>query len=155
MADKSYVPPKGRVLTPYLCCRNAAKAIEWYSEVFGARLTWDPFLDPEGRVGHAELEIDGAVFMLSDAYPDEGVGAPVAGQLPTYAMNLYLPDVDATTAAAESAGATVESRPADAFHGARSATIVDPFGVRWMLATHLRQLSEEDFQAARADFAGE
>ncbi len=155
MADKSYVPPKGRVLTPYLCCRDAAKAIEWYSEVFGARLTWDPFLGPDGRVGHAELEIDGAVFMLSDAYPDAGVAAPAPGQLPTYAMNLFLPDVDATVAAAEKAGATVETQPADAFHGARQATVIDPFGVRWMLSTHLRQVSEEDFQAARADFAGE
>jgi PhnB protein len=154
MPEKSYVPPKGRVLTPYLCCRDAAKAIEWYGEVFGARLTWDPFRDPDGRIGHAELEIDGAVFMLSDAYPDEGVEAPAADRLPTYAMNLYLPDVDVTTETAERAGAVVDRQPADAFHGARSATIIDPFGVRWMLATQLRQVSEEDFQAARADFAG-
>jgi PhnB protein len=70
-------------------------------------------------------------------------------------MNPYLPDVDATTATAERAGAVVESAPADAFHGARTATVVDPFGVRWMLATHVRQVSDEEFQAARADFAGE
>ncbi|GAB2601298.1 VOC family protein [Kribbella endophytica] len=155
MADKSYVPPTDRVLTPYLCCRDAAQAIEWYGEVFGARLTGDPFLGEDGRVGHAELEIDGAVFMLSDAYPDAGVEAPAKDRLPTYAMNLYLPDVDATAAAAERAGAVVVSAPADAFHGARSATLVDPFGVRWMLATQLRQVSDEELQAARADFAGD
>jgi len=152
MSEKSYVPPKGRVLTPYLCCRDAARAIEWYGEVFGARLTWDPFVDPDGRIGHAELEIDGATIMLSVAYPDL-VDAPTPGRLPTYALNLYLPDVDATTAAAEQAGATVERQPADAFHGARTATIVDPFGIRWMLATHVRQASDEEFEAARAGFA--
>jgi uncharacterized glyoxalase superfamily protein PhnB len=152
MTEKSYVPPKGQVLTPYLCCREAAKAIDWYGEVFGARLSWDPFIDADGRIGHAELEIDGAMIMLSDGYPDL-VDAPVAGRLPTYAINLYVPDVDITTAAAEEAGATVERPPADAFHGARSATFVDPFGVRWMVATHLRQVSDEEFAAARADFA--
>jgi PhnB protein len=154
MTEKSYVPPKGRVLTPYLCCREAAKAIDWYGEVFGARLTWDPFVDPDGRIGHAELEIDGAVFMLSDGYPDAGVEAPPEDILPTYAMNLYVPDVDATTAAAEKAGATMQRPPGDTFHGARTATFVDPFGVRWMVATHLRQVSDEEFEAARADFAG-
>ena len=90
--------------------------------------------------------------MLSDAYADL-VDAPAPGRLPTYALNLYLPDVDATTAAAERAGATVERQPADAFHGARTATIVNPFGIRWMLATHLRQVSEEEFEAARTDFS--
>ena len=144
------MPPKGQVLTPYLCCREAARAIEWYGEVFGARLTWEPFLDPDGRIGHAEIEIDGAAVMLSDAYP-ELVDAPEPGRLPTYAVNLYVPDVDATTAAAERAGATVERPAADAFHGARSATIVDPFGVRWMLATQVRQASDEELEAARAE----
>ncbi|MEV5961068.1 glyoxalase/bleomycin resistance/extradiol dioxygenase family protein [Kribbella sp. NPDC051952] len=149
---KSYLAPQGRVLTPYICCRDAARAIEWYIDVFGARLTSEPFMDPDGRVGHAELEIDDAVIMLSDAYPDL-VEAPAADRLPTYALNLYLPDVDATTAAAERAGATVERPPADAFHGARSATVLDPFGIRWMLATQVREVSDEEFDAARTDFA--
>jgi uncharacterized glyoxalase superfamily protein PhnB len=126
MSNQPYVPPKGRVLTPYICCREAAKAIEWYGEVFGARLTWDPFIDPDGRVGHAELEVDGAVFMLSDGYPEAGVEAPARDRLPTYSMNPYLPDVDAAVAAAERAGATIESPPVDAFYGSRTATIVDP-----------------------------
>jgi uncharacterized glyoxalase superfamily protein PhnB len=153
MTNRPYVPPKSRVLTPYICCRDAANAIEWYREVFGARLTWDPFIDPDGRVGHAELEVDGAVFMLSDGYPEAGVEAPAPDRLPTYSMNLYLPDVDATVASGERAGATIESPPADAFYGSRTATIVDPYGVRWMLATHLRQVSEEELAAARAEFA--
>jgi PhnB protein len=154
MSEKAYVPPDGEVLTPYLCCREAANAIEWYGEVFGARLREDPFVGPDGRIGHAALEIDGAPFMLSDGYAEASVEAPAQDRLPTYAMNLYVPDVDATAVVAEREGATVESPPADAFHGARSATILDPFGIRWMLGTHLRQVSDADYQAARADFAG-
>jgi PhnB protein len=154
MTDKSYVPPIGRVLTPYLCCRDAAKAIEWYGEVLGAKLVWDPFVGPDGRIGHAELEVDGAVFMVSDAYPEQGVHSPPEDQPPTYGMSLYVPDVDATTAAAEKAGAKVEKAPVDMFHGSRQSTVLDPFGIRWVLATHLREVGMETFDAARAGFAG-
>jgi PhnB protein len=153
MTEKSYVPPGGRVLTPYLCCRDAARAMEWYGEIFGARPTWEPFVDADDRIGHAELEVDGAVFMLSDGYPEVGVAAPPEDALPTYAMHLHVPDVDATTAAAEKAGATVQRPPEDQFYGARAATLVDPFGVRWMIATHLRAVSDEEIETARAGFA--
>jgi uncharacterized glyoxalase superfamily protein PhnB len=91
--------------------------------------------------------------MLADGYPEAGVEEPARDRLPTYSMNLYLPDVEATVAAAEPAGAAIESPPADAFYGSRTATIVDPYGVRWMLATHLHRVSD-DVAAARADFAG-
>jgi PhnB protein len=92
--------------------------------------------------------------MLADGYPEAGVEEPARDRLPTYSMNLYLPDVEATVAAAEPAGATIESPPADAFYGSRTATIVDPYGVRWMLATHLHRVSDDHVAAARADFAG-
>lgn len=149
----SYLPPHGRVLTPYVCCRDAAKAIDWYGEVFGARPTETPFVGADGRIGHAELEIDGTAFMLSDAYPEVGVAAPTADGLPTYAMNLYVPDVDSTVAAAEKAGATIEKPLADTFYGARAATFRDPFGVRWSVATHLRDVGDAALDAAKADFA--
>lgn len=150
---RSYLPPHGRVLTPYLCCRDAAKAIEWYGEVFGARPTETPFVGADGRIGHAELEIDGTGFMLSDGYPEAGVEAPAVDRLPTYAMNLYVPDVDATVNAAEKAGATIEKPLADTFYGARAATFRDPFGVRWSVATHLRDVGEAALDAAKANFA--
>jgi PhnB protein len=149
----SYLPPHGRVLTPYLCCRDAAKAIEWYGEVFGATPTETPFVGPDGRIGHAELEIAGTGFMLSDGYPEAKVAAPSEDAFPTYAMNLYVPDVDATVAAAEKAGATIEKPLADTFYGARAATFLDPFGVRWSVATHLRDVGEEALDAAKANFA--
>jgi PhnB protein len=153
MTAKSYVPPKGRVLTPYICCRDAAKAIDWYGEVFGATLTGEPYVEADGRVGHAEIEIDGGVVMLSDAYPSFGVAAPPADQLPTYALVLYVADADATVAAAERAGAAVQRAVEDMFDGSRRGTIVDPFGIRWMLGTHLRDVTEADLTAAGDDFA--
>ena len=122
--------------------------------MLGARLVEDPFVGPDGRIGHAELAVDEVHFMLSDSYPEAGVVAPEEGRLPTYAMHLYVPDVDATTSAAERAGASVEIAPADQFDGRRSATVVDPFGVRWMLTTQARRLSEEEYAAARTAFAG-
>jgi hypothetical protein len=94
---KPYVPTKGRVLTPYICCREAAKAIEWYGEVFGATLTGEPYVEADGRIGHAEIEIDGGEVMLSDAYPSFCVDAPPADQLPTYTLVLYVADTDETS----------------------------------------------------------
>lgn len=152
--SRPYVPPGGRVLTPYLCCRNAGAAIEWYVDVFGARLTYQPYVDADGRVGHAEIDIDGAALMLSDGYPEVGVTEPSPDQLPTYSMYLHVPDVDATVALAVEGGAIVQREAEDAFHGARVATIIDPFGIRWTLAKHLHTVSDEVFDAARKGFAG-
>lgn len=155
MTSKAYVPPDGRMLTPYICCRETSKAIEWYVDVFGARLTEEPYVGADGRIGHAEIDIDGAAIMLSDGYPEVGVGEPASHQLPTYSLYLHLPDVDTTMATAARAGATVQHEVEDAAHGARVGTILDPFGVRWMLATHTRTVGEDELGAARRDFAAD
>jgi PhnB protein len=150
----SYVPPGATVLTPYICPRDAARAIDWYVDVFGAVETMDRFVDPDGRIGHASLDIDGAELMVSDAHPDYGAVAPEPGnRAATFALNLYVPDVDETVRVAEAAGADVQRRPADEFYGSRLAVFVDPFGVRWMVATHLRTISEEDMAAAAGSYA--
>jgi PhnB protein len=153
MANGSHVPPKGWVLTPYVCCRNAAEAIEWYGEVFGAAPTGEPFVDGDGRIGHAEIAIDGAAIMLSDGYPEVGVVAPEPDRPATYSLSLYVPDVDATVAAAERAGATVQRPVEDQFYGARMGVIVDPFGVRWMIATHVREVPDEELATARQEYS--
>jgi PhnB protein len=152
MPDRSYVPAGGQVLTPYICCREATKAIEWYGEVLGARLIGEPFVDPDGRVGHAEIEIDGAPVMLSDAYPEVHVAAAEPGADATYTLHLYVPDADATVAAVARAGATVQREVEDQFYGARMGVIVDPFGVRWMVSTQVRSPGEDEMSAARQTF---
>lgn len=152
----NHLPP-GTVsaLTTYVCPRDAAKAIDWYVDVLGAEEEGDRFLEADGRVGHAQLRIGGAQLMLSDAFPDYGAVAPEPGnRAATFALNLYVPDADATMAAAEAAGAVVQHTVEEQFYGSRLGTMVDPFGVRWMIATHVRDVSAEEMTQAAADFAG-
>ncbi|MGZ4444560.1 MAG: VOC family protein [Nocardioidaceae bacterium] len=137
MTDKSYVPEWAGVVTPYLCVRDCAKAIDWYADVFGAVEMGERYVEQGGRIGHAALAIDGDVVMLSDSFPDFGAEAPPEGNRTTsYALNVYVPDVDATMAKAEAAGAFVQAPAEDQPYGSRMGKIFDPFGVRWMIATH-------------------
>ena len=154
MESARHVPPGGQVVTPYICPRDAAEALDWYGEIFGARETVDRFVDPDGRIGHAEIEIGGNSIMVSDAYPDYGAIAPPAGNTTaTFALNVYVPDADATVATAAREGATIQRPVEEQFYGSRMGTIVDPFGVRWMIATHIRDVSESEIAKAASEFA--
>ena len=155
MADENYVPAGGQVLTPYICPRNAARAIGWYADVFGAQETVERFVDPDGRIGHAQVSIAGADLMISDAHPDYGAIAPEPGSpWATFALSIYVPDADATVAAAERAGATVQRPVEEQFYGSRMGVIMDPFGVRWMVNTHVREVSEAEMAQAAHDYPG-
>jgi PhnB protein len=135
-AEKPYVAPWGGVLTPYICPRSCADAIDWYVSLFAAVEQGERYVT-DGKVGHAVLEIDGALLMLSDSFPEYGAEAPPEGnRTATYALYLHVPDVDETLAAAGRAGADVHRPPEDQPYGARMGAMIDPFGVRWMIATH-------------------
>jgi PhnB protein len=154
-AHDDRVTPGQPVLIPYICVREAASAIDWYVDVFGATETTRRFVEPDGTIGHAALEIGGADLMLSDAHPDYGAVAPEPGNTTaTYALNIYVPDADSTVAAAERAGAVVQRRVEEQFYGSRMGVIVDPFGVRWMVATHVRDVSQEEIDRAAAEYSG-
>jgi uncharacterized glyoxalase superfamily protein PhnB len=136
-------------LTPYLCAADAAAAIEWYVGVLGAveqiRYTGD-----DGRIGHAELSIGGATFMLSDEYPEVGHGvvSPTSLGGTPFAMHLDVPDVDAVHERVVADGrAGVDHPPQDEPYGARSFGIVDPYGFRWMIQTPLGNPSIEEIEA--------
>jgi len=152
---KPYVPSWGGLLTPYICPRDCAQAIAWYVDVLGATELGDRYVEPSGKVGHAVLDIDGAQVMLSDAFPDYGCDAPPPGnRTATFALNLYVPDADATVAKAEAAGAVVQRPVEEQFYGSRMGTMVDPFGVRWMVATHVKDISRADLDQAARDYGG-
>lgn len=123
-------PPVGAAI-PYLAVPDARRAINWYVEVFGAVLEGDPIVMPDSRIGHAELALAGGRLYLADEHPEIGVVAP---QPDAAAVSLVLAvsDVAARVAAATSAGAHLLREIAEAY-GSRNATIVDPFGHRWML----------------------
>jgi predicted enzyme related to lactoylglutathione lyase len=129
-------PPAAEVaaVVPYIAVADGTGALDWYGEAFGARLRGDPILMPDGRVGHAEVEIEGGVLMLADEYPELGVVAPRPGQGAAVTLHLTVPDVDGATARAVGAGATLERPPADHPYG-RNAVVRDPFGHRWLLAS--------------------
>ncbi len=126
--------------TPYLCCRDAARALEFYGKAFGATEVMR-LADPSGKIGHAEIKIGNAVLMLADEHPDFGVMSPQSIGGTAVTIHLYVPDVDALVRQAAAAGATVQRPPTDEFYGDRSATLSDPFGHRWMFATHKEDVS--------------
>ncbi|MDY6997796.1 MAG: VOC family protein, partial [Actinomycetota bacterium] len=116
---------------PYLAVSDARAAISWYIETFGAVAVGAPVEMDDGRIGHAELTISGGVMYLADEYPEIGVKAP-SPQAASVSLMLAVPDTDAAVQRARERGAAVHTDVREA-HGSRNATIVDPFGHRWML----------------------
>ena len=139
------IPADYRGVTPYLCIKGAARALEFYQRAFGAKETMRR-AQPDGRIGHAEIRIGDAVVMLADEFPEMGFQSPqTLGGSPVNLM-VYVQDVDAFVKQAEAAGATVQRPPADQFYGDRMATLTDPFGHSWSFATHIEDVSEEEMQ---------
>jgi uncharacterized glyoxalase superfamily protein PhnB len=120
---------------PYLAVRDGRQALAWYTEVLGAVVRGEPIVMPDNRIGHAELEIGGGLIYLADEFPDLRVIAPTRAGSPV-SLVLAVADVDALVPVAERAGAEVLRHPEDNY-GHRGATVVDPFGHRWMLQTAL------------------
>ena len=117
---------------PYLAVANAREAIAWYVDTFGAALVGEMYEMDDGRIGHAELAIGGGVFYLADEYPELGLKAPVP-QSTSVSLMLHVADADATLERARVRGAHVQREPYENY-GSRNATIIDPFGHRWMLS---------------------
>jgi PhnB protein len=148
------IPDGYHSVTPYLVCRGAARAIDYYKKVFGAEeLMRMPA--PGDRVGHAELRIGDSVVMLADEHPEMGARSPeTVGGTPVSLM-VYVADVDAVYKKAIAGGAR-ENRPlADQFYGDRSGTITDPFGHQWTIATHIEDVSPEEMERRMAKAHGQ
>ena len=151
----SHIPQGYHSVTPYLIVAGAAEAIRFYGEAFGAeevlRMTM-----PGGRIAHAEVKIGDSHIMLSDEWPDMDFLGPKARGGATASLMIYLEDVDAAWDRAIAAGCTAERPPEDQFWGDRMGTLVDPFGHRWSLATHIEDVSDEELQRRMAAaFGGE
>ena len=127
----AHAPPRPAAL-PYLCVANARDAIAWYVDTFGATVVGQPYEMDDGRIGHAELAIGDGVLYLADEYPEIGLKAP-APQSTSVSLMLHVPDADATLERARERGAQVQGEPYENY-GSRNATIIDPFGHRWMLS---------------------
>ena len=125
--------PAIAAVTPYLAVAGADRALDWYADAFGARRRGEPIVMPDGRIGHAELEIAGGVVMLSEEHPEIGVVAPVPGQGVPVTIHLEVADVDAVIGRAVEAGADLD-RPAADYDYGRNGVIRDPFGHRWLIS---------------------
>jgi uncharacterized glyoxalase superfamily protein PhnB len=132
-------------LVPYIRCTPAAAAIDFYTRVFGAQEVYR-LTDPEGRIGHAELQIDGQWLYLSDAYPEYDCLAPTKDGDTFVSLHLVVENVDALVETARQHGAKFASEPKDEFYGYRGAIVIDPFGHRWMLNQLLVEMSIGEIQ---------
>lgn len=128
-----------------LAFHNAKEAIVFYADAFGAVELYR-LIDPEsGKVGHAEITINGVLVMLSDEYPEYNKSPRTLGGTPVR-ICLMVDDVHAATERARKAGATVTREPADQFYGHRSASLTDPFGHEWMLQCEIEKVSPAEMQ---------
>ena len=134
-------------ITPHLVCAGAADAIAFYTRAFGAEeLMRLP--GPGGTLAHAAVRIGDSMLMLMDEFPDWDACGPVALGGTPVTIHLALPDVDSAFERAVEAGAIARMAPADMFWGDRYGVVEDPFGHRWSMATHIRDVSPEEMAAA-------
>lgn len=122
---------ESRALTPYLCVADGRAALAWYAEVLGAQVG-EPWMDDEGKVGHAEMTVSGCRVFLSESFPDYGVEPPVHGRGAPMSLTLEVDDTAAWLERARAAGATV-TREVEEQPERVVATFLDPSGHRWLL----------------------
>src|SRR4051794_22295092 len=146
MADVQPIPDHYPRVTPYLHVDGAAEAIDFYCKVLGATQRGDQMRGPDGKVGHAELELGNSVIMLADSNPDFGALDPkMVGGTPM-TIHVYVEDVDAVQQAALDAGATELRGVETQFYGDRSGRFEDPFGHHWNIASHVEDVPPEEMQ---------
>ena len=139
------IPEGYSTLTTYFTVDDAAKAIEYYKRAFGAE-EQVRMLGPDGKVGHAELQIGDSKLMLSDPVPQASTKPPKEIGGTTASVFMYVDDVDAVVEQAVDAGATITMEVEDQFWGDRFGTITDPFGHVWSIATHIEDLTPEEIE---------
>ncbi len=152
-ANVKPIPEGYHSVTPYLIVAGADKAIAFYKEAFGATET-TRLATPDGKVMHAEITIGDSQVMLTDESRDCGSLGPLTVGGTPVSIVLYVEEVDAVVSRAVAAGAKIEMPVADMFWGDRMGTVVDPFGHRWSVATHVEDVGPAEIETrAQALFA--
>jgi PhnB protein len=145
------IPENYPRITPYLIVDGANEAIDFYTKVLGATER-SRMAGPDGRIGHAELEIGDSVIMLADENPQMSIVGPKALGGSPVMIHAYVEDVDAVFGAAKAAGATPSRDVQDQFYGDRSGRFEDPWGHSWDVSTHVEDVPPEEM-AKRAEEA--
>jgi PhnB protein len=136
------IPDGYGTYTPYYVVDGAAEFIDFLNKAFGAEETLR-MPAPGGRIGHAEVRIGSSMLMLADAGPPEHPARQFNGML-------YVNDVDAVFKTAVAAGATSERQPENMFYGDRMGGVVDKWGNRWWIGTHVEDVSPEEMERRMA-----
>jgi len=144
------IPEGYHTLTPFLTVRNAERAIEFYKQAFGAQER-GVAKGPDGKVMHAEVKIGDSVIMLSDEFPEFGSLSPQSIGGSPMGLHIYIENVDAAFDRAVKAGAQVEMPVADQFWGDRYGKLKDPFGHKWSIATHVKDMSADEMKRSMDD----
>ena len=146
------VPEGYHTVTPSLACRDAARAIEFYKDAFGAEER-DRFLAPDGRIAHAEIKIGDSIVMIGEENPAMGCSSPLTLEGTPVSLYVYVNDVDSAWKRATAVpGATVKMPLDDMFWGDRMGALIDPFGHVWNLAQHKKDLTRAEVDAAGKAF---
>lgn len=139
------IPEGYHTITPFFTVSDAERAIEFYTKAFGAE-SRGAMKGPDGKIMHAELKIGDSIVMLADEFPDFGALAPESGGSTSMGLHIYVDNVDAAFERAVKAGAQVEMPVMDQFWGDRYGRLKDPFGHKWSIATHTKDLSLEEMK---------
>ena len=153
MANVNPIPNSYPRVIPYLAVDGAAEAIEFYKDVLGAEERMRMPM-PDGKIGHAEIQIGDSHVMLADEFPEMGFLSPLTVGGSPVMMHLYVEDVDATANKAVAAGAKVTKPVADQFYGDRGGQLQDPFGHNWYVSTHKEDVSPEEVKERSAKLYG-
>jgi PhnB protein len=147
------IPEGYEGITPYLICKNAEAAIDFYTRAFGATELFR--IGEPGMVGHAELKIgDNAIIMLADEHPDIGALSPESVGGSPVTLMIYVEDVDKFTVKAVAEGLKVLKPVQDEFYGDRTGHFKDPFGHKWSFATHIKDVSPDEMNQKAKEMYG-
>lgn len=148
------IPEGYHSVTPYLIVKDAAKALDYYKQAFGAvELMRMP--GPDGKIGHAEIRIGDSPIMLADEHPHMGFRGPQSFGGTPVSLMIYVPDVDTVFPQAIAAGGTIFRPIQDQFYGDRSGTLTDPFGHVWTVSTHKEDLTPDEIERRAQSFKHE
>jgi PhnB protein len=152
MAKVKPQPDGYHAITVYLIIDGASDAIDFYAKVFGTKERMR-MPAPDGKIGHAELDLGDSVIMLADEFPDMGIKSPTTlGGSPAF-LHIYVDDVDTVFNGAVAAGAKMLQPLEDKFYGDRAGMLEDPYGHIWSVATHIEDVPEEEMEARAAAYA--
>ena len=141
----SHIYPGAHSLNAYITIKDCGAAIEFYKNAFGAT-EGARLLMPNGLIGHAEVLIEGSLLMMADENLEWGNKSPLTIGGNPMTFGLYVEDVDKVFQKAIDAGATLVIPVADMFYGDRVGQVMDPFGYKWMITTHIEDVSFDEMQ---------